>query len=233
MPDSLDRPIVVANFAITWDGKISTVSHTPSTFSSPLDKRRLSEIRAQGDAVLVGAGTLRADNMKMVLNRTELRQARLARGQSGVPMRVIVSNRGSVDPSLKVFQHPVAPVHLFTTEAMPLDARAALNGHAKIHVDSTPEVDLPAMLKCLHSELGVRRLICEGGATLFASMLSLNFIDELYLTWCPILFGSAQAPTITGLPGAAPLFPASRSMQLKSWETNSHGEAFLHYIFDR
>ena len=71
----LPRPFVTANFAITADGRISTRNLTPATFSSPRDKRRLLEIRAACDAILVGARTLSADSMTLGIP-ADLRAAR-------------------------------------------------------------------------------------------------------------------------------------------------------------
>ena len=83
------RPFVTANFAVTADGRISTRNHTPSDFSSAADKRRLLEIRAACDAVLVGARTLAADTMTLGLPAEDLRAARRERGLPEMPLRVI------------------------------------------------------------------------------------------------------------------------------------------------
>jgi 5-amino-6-(5-phosphoribosylamino)uracil reductase len=76
------RPFVTANFALTWDARISTRSRTPSDFSSPRDKRRLVEIRARCDAILVSAKTIAVDNMAMGLPDEALRVARVRRRQA-------------------------------------------------------------------------------------------------------------------------------------------------------
>ena len=68
-----ERPLVVANFAVTADGKISTRRRTPAQFSSPRDKRTLLEIRARADAILVGRATVSTDAMTMGLPSAKLR----------------------------------------------------------------------------------------------------------------------------------------------------------------
>ncbi len=223
----LVRPRVVANFAISFDGRITSRDREPSLFSSQLDKRRLVEIRALGDALLVGAGTVRADNMSMGLSDPALRAERVARGQSEYPLRVIVSNSGSITPDLKVFARAHASTHLFTSDQLTDERRLALERVATVHVHPG-SVDLNRMLDHLRGDLGIRVLICEGGAQLFRSLCELDLVDELFLTWCPVFFGGSKAPGITGSPGA--FLPATLSWRLVGCTPNSEGECFLHYI---
>ncbi len=97
-------PTVAVNFAVTWDGKISTRNFTPADFSSKRDKHRLLEIRATGDALLVGANTISSDNMSMGLPDAALRAQRVRRKQTPWPLRVIITNSGRIDPALNIFQ---------------------------------------------------------------------------------------------------------------------------------
>ena len=80
-----DRPLISANFAITWDGRISTRNRTPSDFSSREDKRRFLQIRALADAVVVTVRTAAADGMSIGLPSAKLRAERVARGHSRTP----------------------------------------------------------------------------------------------------------------------------------------------------
>ena len=113
------RPFVTANFALTWDGRISTRRSTPADFSSKSDKRRLVEIRARCDAVLVSAKTVAADNMSMGLPDAALRAARSARGQREYPLRVLLTNSGRIDPALRLFTKTFSPIVIFSTTRMP------------------------------------------------------------------------------------------------------------------
>ena len=197
------RPFVTANFAITADGRISTRNFTPSNFSSKRDKRRLVKIRAACDAVLVGARTLGADTMTMGIPGV--------RGKNP-PVRVIVSNSGRIAPTLRVFKSPGAPIVIFTTRKMPAKVRAALAPVADIFVHPTPTVDLPLALAILRADYGVKRLVCEGGGTLLRSFAAANLLDELHVTICPLVFGGATAPTLTGVPGK--FLPKSTRLRL-------------------
>ena len=189
------------NFALTWDGRVSTRNRTASDFSSPYDKHRLLEIRATGDAVLVGRGTVEKDNMTMGLPDEELRKERIRRGQTEYPLRAIVTNSGKLDPELRVFREGVAPVLIFSTAAMPAATRLALNGKAQLHLAEAPLVDLREMLELLGRQYGVRRVVCEGGPGLFRSLLELGVVEELNLTFCPCIFGGETASTLTGVAG--------------------------------
>jgi len=188
------RPLVVATFAMTLDGKITSVD-----FTSREDKLHLYRERSLGDAVLVGHGTLEKDNVRLGLPGTELRDARLRRRQAPYPLRVVVSNEGRINHRLKIFDTDISPIVIFSTTRMPRKHRAALLDKATLHLHKGRRVDLREMLERLHSEYKVRRAACEGGATLFRALLELDLVDQLNLTIAPYLFGGAKAPTLTGL----------------------------------
>lgn len=217
---------MAVNFALTWDGKVSTRNFTPSDFSSPADKQRLLEIRAQGDALLVGARTIAADNMTMGLPDEALRAARLRRGQAEYPLRVIVSNSGEISPDLRLFSHDFSPVLIFSTARMSAARRVELEKKAIVHCCGTDQVDLREALLILRQEYGVNKVVCEGGPRLFGSLVEQNLVAELNLTLAPRIFAGKTAPTLTGLPGD--FLPASTRCSLSAMEIVG-GEAFLRY----
>jgi riboflavin biosynthesis pyrimidine reductase len=139
------RPFVTANFALTWDARISTRRLTPSDFSSPRDKRRLVEIRATCDAVLVSARTLAVDNMVMGLPDEALRVARVRRKIAPYPVRVLLTNSGRIDPKLRTFEKDFSPIVIFSTTRMPARTRAALASKADLWLHESATVNLPAM----------------------------------------------------------------------------------------
>ncbi|MEI6561532.1 MAG: dihydrofolate reductase family protein [Verrucomicrobiota bacterium] len=224
--DSQDLPEVAANFALTWDGRVSTRNRTRSDFSSARDKQRLLEIRASGDALLVGRATLETEQMRMGIGDAALQSARVARGAAPEPLRVVVSGSGRIDPSIRLFQTNGAPILLFSTSQMPEATRAALEARATLHLDEGPNVDLRGMLQTLHSQYGVRRLICEGGPTLLRTLLEANLVDELNVTFCPRIFGGVDAPTLSGGPGA--FLPTAIQCKLEAMETLDD-ECFARY----
>jgi len=184
---------------MTVDGKITTRNFSPVDFTSREDKMHLLRQRALGDAVLIGHTTLKQDNVRLGLPHAELREARVARGQTPYPLRVIVSNEGRIDPKLKIFQSDISPVIVFSTIRMPRKYQKSLREKATLHLSDARSVDLAWMLQQLRSEYGIRSVACEGGATLFRALLEEDLVDQLNLTIAPYIFGGAKAPTLTGL----------------------------------
>ena len=187
---------------MTVDGKITTRDFTPVDFTSREDKLHLFGQRALADAVIIGHSTLKRDNVRLGLPEN-LREARIKRGLTPGPLRVIVSNQGRIDNQLKIFQSDPATagaILIFSTKRMPKEVRAALREkNATLHLSETKDVDLAEMLRTLRRDYKVRRVACEGGPILFRSLLELGLVDELNLTIAPYLFGGADAPTLTGL----------------------------------
>jgi 5-amino-6-(5-phosphoribosylamino)uracil reductase len=197
--NSSKRPFVAVTFAMTVDGKITTRNFSPVDFTSREDKTHLFRQRALGDAVLIGHSTLKHDNVRLGLSDQKMREARVARGQAPYPLRVIVSNEGRIDASLKIFQTDISPIVIFSTIRMPSRYQKALREKATLHLSDARSVDLAWMLQQLRSEYGVRQVACEGGAMLFRALLEKDLVDQLNLTIAPYLFGGANAPTLTGL----------------------------------
>lgn len=224
------RPFVTANFALTWDARISTRWGTPADFSSKRDKRRLVEIRATCDAVLASVKTVASDNMTMGLPDAVLREERVRRRQAAYPLRVLLTNSGRIDPALRLFEKDFSPIVIFSTTRMPARTRAALAAKADLWLHEKPAVNLGAMMATLRADYGVKRLVCEGGAQVFRSLLAAELIDEIHVTFCPRIFGGKDAPTLTGV--AAQYLPRSVPLKLRSMEVMD-GECFLRYRIAR
>ncbi len=223
---ALPRPFVTANFALTWDARISTRRGTPSDFSSPRDKRRLVEIRSRCDAVLASAKTVATDHMTMGLPDPALRAARVKRGQDAYPLRVLLTNSGRINPALRIFEKDFSPIVIFSTTRMPVRTRGALAPKADLWLHEGPAVHLPGMMATLRAEYGVKRLVCEGGARVFRSLLIAGLVDEIHVTFTPRIFGGKDAPTLTG--PAGDFLPSSVSLQLREMEVVEE-ECFLRY----
>jgi riboflavin-specific deaminase-like protein len=224
------RPFVVATFAMTADGKITTRDFAPVDFTSREDKAHLIRHRSLGDAVLIGHSTLKRDNVRLGIPREELRDARRRRGQSSYPLRVIVSNAGRIDAGLNIFQTDFGPILIFSTRRMPRETQARLSQKAKIHLSEGNEVDLARLLQTLARDYGVRTVACEGGAQLFRGLLERGLVDQLNLTIAPFLFGGKDAPTLTGI--SKTFF--SRSVRCRLTDVRVVGEeCFLTYRIGR
>jgi riboflavin-specific deaminase-like protein len=224
------RPFVAVTFAMTVDGKVTTRNFTAVDFTSREDKAHLIRQRALGDAVLIGHSTLRRDNVRLGIPRQELREQRIASGQPPYPLRVIVSNAGRIEPTLNIFQTDFAPIIIFSTTRMPRSIQQQLQRRATLHLAETGHVNLEWMLQQLHRVYGVKRVACEGGPTLFRSLLEPGLVDQLNLTVAPFLFGGKRAPTLTGL--NFDFFPGSIPCSLNEMKVVGN-ECFLTYRIDR
>lgn len=204
MAESGAFPILSVNFAVSADGKISSVAKRPSGWTSAADHQRLKDLREGADALLVGRGTLEADRMTLTAPEN--------------PWRCVVSRTGKFDPAHPLFHTPGGPVHLLGTEAAP----TAIGG-------TTPHTGtLTGFLSELRAA-GIHHVHCEGGGSLVRELAELDAIDTIHLTWAGhTLFGGRSAPTITGIPGD--FLPASRHYELIDFQPHpDSGECFLSY----
>jgi 5-amino-6-(5-phosphoribosylamino)uracil reductase len=158
------RPYVVASVAVSLDGRIDDAGPDRLVLSGPDDLDRVDGVRAGVDAILVGAGTVRSDDPRLLVRSPERRAARVARGLAETPLRVVLSGGGPLDPAACVFTGP--PTLVLTPGA---------GGVA-------------AALEQLR-EHGVERLLVEGGATVHTAFLAADLVDELHVAVAPILVG--------------------------------------------
>jgi riboflavin-specific deaminase-like protein len=210
---------------MTVDGKVTTKNLSPVDFTSRDDKLHLFRQRASADAVLIGHTSLKRDNVRLGLPG-DMQESRVKRGQSRCPLRVIVSNEGKVDHRLKIFHSNVSPIIIFSTKRMPGKYQRALEKKATLHLSNSKHIDLTGMLQTLRKKYKVRTVACEGGPTLFRSLLEQGLIDQLNLTIAPYMFGGAKAPTLTGL--STKFLPASVHCSLSDMRTIGD-ECFLTY----
>ncbi len=194
------RPRILVNFAVTADGKVSTRCFTPTGFTSAADKDRLRKIRSLGDGLLVGAKTVAADSMSMGLSDPGLQAGRRARGQTAEPVRVLLTNSGQLDFRWNVFQNSRSPLIIFSTHCMPAKIRNRVPGFCDLWMFDALEVPLIPALDILKREYHLNSVVCEGGPRVFAALLKIGAVDELYLTHAPRVFGGRLAPTLSGLP---------------------------------
>ena len=185
------RPYVLLSVAMSLDGCIDDTSSERLLLSNDADFDRVDQVRSEVDAILVGAGTIRSDNPRLMIKSTERRAARLARGEPEYPMKVTVTRSGDLDPKLK-FWHYGGKKLVFTVDSTHAALAAKLMGLANV-VSLGSEVDFGALLDNL-GELGVRRLMVEGGSGIHTALLSAGLADELQLAVAPIIVGEDAAP---------------------------------------
>jgi 2,5-diamino-6-(ribosylamino)-4(3H)-pyrimidinone 5'-phosphate reductase len=221
-------PRLEANLALTVDGKVATKQRCPTNFTSSTDKRRMQEIRAKADAVIVGRLTLETDNMTMRLIGSDLRKHRVVSGKSPEPLRVIFTGSGCLRKTLKIFRSPGAPIVVFTTKSMSRATRTWLERLADVHVEPRGKsVNIRRALQTLASTYGVRSALCEGGPALLKQFIQEGLLHRLNITFAPVIFGGSEAPTLLG-PATSALLPRSFPLKLDQFEVRGK-EAFAAY----
>lgn len=184
-----ERPYLALNMVSTLDGK-ATIEWRTKGLSSELDRRLFHQLRTQVDAVMVGAGTLRAERYGRIAKSEELRERRVSEGLAREPLAIIVSGRLNLPADLPLLQEPEQEVVIVTRSDAELRGTAA-----RIEYVRTGD-DLPLLMGKLRAERGVRSILCEGGPTLNFHLLAAGLVDELFLTLGAKLSGGAAALTI-------------------------------------
>jgi len=192
----MERPFVFINVAMTADGKIDTSARRGAAISSSRDKERVDALRAESDAVMVGGKTLLDEDPKLTVRSESLRAERAARGLPENPMKVGIVSVANIQLHSKFLHEGGAKVVIFTTNRTSRDQLEILRAQgAEVFVHTSQRVDLTLAMQTLH-DLGVKRLMVEGGATLNFELLRLGLVDEIGAFIAPMIFGGESAPTM-------------------------------------
>ncbi|MCZ6680541.1 MAG: dihydrofolate reductase family protein [Candidatus Poribacteria bacterium] len=189
------KPYTVLNMAMSLDGKITTRDGAGAQFTSKADKVRLREIRSQADAILVGAGTISADDPTFT-SREAYRALRLQRGMAPNPIKAVVSGSGSISETARMFQPNGAPALVFTTQRIPASRLERLREVAEVYRVGETTVDFQRVLEILRETCQVMHLLIEGGGQVNSDLFHAGLIDEVYLTLSPKIIGGRDVPTI-------------------------------------
>jgi 5-amino-6-(5-phosphoribosylamino)uracil reductase len=202
----------VLSCAVSVDGCLDDATSQRLVLSGPEDLDEVDALRAACDAILVGAGTMRADNPRLLVRSPERIAARVARGLPGHPQRVTLTASGELDPEARFFTGPGGPPLVYCASGAVGPVTARLSGRAVI-VDAGCRPSLRTVLHDL-SERTCSSLLLEGGARLLADALEAGVVDELRLAVAPFFVGDAAAPRFA-LPGHYP-HGARTPMRLES-----------------
>jgi riboflavin-specific deaminase-like protein len=212
-----DRPFLAVNFAATVDGR-ATISGVSGPIGSSVDTEMLACLRTRFDAVMIGAGTMRAERYGRLVGNQEQRRRREQIGLPHDPLMVIVSGRLDLPWDAPLFTDGGGRVLIFTaSEAEPPEIATPL-----WIVRHDGFVDIAAALRHLREERGVRALLCEGGPGLHAELEGGGMVDDLFLTIAPKLAGGAAPRIIEGD------LPAVAELEL-AWLLEEDGELFARY----
>ncbi len=185
------RPHVTLKMAVTLDGRIATSAGDSRWVSGPESRARVHRLRDAADAVLVGAGTVRADDPRLT--------TRLPGGGGRDPLRVVLDSRLSLPPGLRLFRQRSAARTLVAHVAGDPPARPPRGVEYLRCRARRGRVDLADLLRKL-ADRGVTTLLVEGGAEVAGSLLEAGLVDRLLLFVSPRIAGSG--PSWTAGPGA-------------------------------
>lgn len=223
----MNRPFVFINVAMTVDGKIDTVQRRGAAISSARDKERVDRLRAESDAVMVGGKTLLEEDPKLTVKSEALRAERVASGLSPHPIKVGIVTEARLKPDSQFLNEGPANIVIFTTRRTSKHHVSLLKSRGvDVYVDDSEKVNVPKALETL-KQIGVERLMVEGGGTLNFELLQLGLVDEVTVYVAPLIFGGATAPTLAAGPG----LERSKALPLQrvSAETWEDGGVLLRY----
>jgi 5-amino-6-(5-phosphoribosylamino)uracil reductase len=203
-----DRPYVLLSCGMSIDGYVDDATAGRLLLSNDADFDRVDAVRAGCDAILVGAGTVRQDNPRLLVRSAERREARVALGRRPSPVKVTVT--GSCDLATDSAFFTAGEVDKLVYCAAPAVAAARRKlGDLATVVDAGDPVDLRLVTADL-SARGIERLMVEGGGTMHTQFLQAGLADELQLVIAPFFVGDSRAPRFV-YDGAFPWGPGSRA----------------------
>ncbi len=222
------KSIVSLNMAASIDGKVATSQRGPVKLGSAYDSRRMAEIRADHDVVVMGAGTFLAHPNTLKVGPKDLLQKRKRQKLSKQPATAIVSSQAKMPKVAPWLKDYAVERWLFCGQ------RASVNRLQKIMCDGVrvsqdfQDRPDPARILDVLRRHGHQRILLEGGGAMNAAFFEQDLVDRIYLTLCPILVGAKDAPTIFDGMGFGP-------DALSKWKISERklksGELYL--VFDR
>jgi riboflavin biosynthesis pyrimidine reductase len=215
------RPFSYLNMVASVDGRAG-LGGSSAALGDEADLEMLLELRTLADAVLIGAGTLRAEGYDRLIRSPERRARRRAAGRAEDALAVLICRGADIPWDAGLFAAAEQPVLVYTAAATAPPAVAAAVEMVQL-ADPSPA----AVLADLHRR-GVRSLLCEGGPTLNRLLLAAGLLDELFLTVAPLLTADGSEPCIVGPGGLDP--PAELALR---WVLRHGDELFLRYAVGR
>lgn len=229
--ETLTKPYVILNTAMTVDGKIDTTARKGARISSKADWERVDALRAAVDAVMVGGHTLLAEDPRLTVKSEELRQQRLNAGKGENPVKVGVVSNAQLKMKGHFLKDGPADVVVFTTsQTSGDDLRKLMDAGVRVLVSGDRRVDLPQAMHQLKL-MGINRVLLEGGGTLNAAMFAHGLIDEVQVYLAPSIFAGADAPTLADGPGFEG--PKTVSLQLENIKIQPNSAVLLTYLVKR
>jgi len=179
--------IVFINVAASVDGRITDWSRRQIRISCEEDMKRVDSLRAESDAILVGIGTVLADNPSLTVKSEELREKRVKAGKTPNPLRVILDSKARTPINARVLSGD-AETLIAVSERAERERVERLREKAEVVVAGKDRVDLRLLIDHLERR-GVEKLMVEGGGRVISSFLRERIADYLYVYTGGIVFG--------------------------------------------
>jgi 2,5-diamino-6-(ribosylamino)-4(3H)-pyrimidinone 5'-phosphate reductase len=189
------RPYVVVNVAMSADGKISTRERRQVKISGVQDFARVDRLKAGCDAIMVGVGTVLADDPSLTVKTDECREHRKMRGADEHPLRVVVDSAARTPVDASILHKGEGKRVIAVSGRADAKKIAVLEQYATVIVAGDEKVDLAVLLDKL-GEMGVRRLMVEGGGMLIAGLVQDGLVNEIITFVGNIIIGGKDAPTL-------------------------------------
>lgn len=207
------------------DGKISNYERRQIKISGQNDLIRMDALRASSDAVMVGIGTILADNPSLRIKSETLRKNRIERGLPENPLRVVVDSKARIPPESSALGQGCI---IAVSQSASNERLASLSKACEIIVSGLQEVDLINLLDMLYNK-GVRRLMVEGGAALNWSLIKNRLVDEINTFIGAMVIGGNETPSLVGGEGFSLNFPR---LKLESFKRMDDGILIKWSIID-
>lgn len=188
------RPRLLTNFALTLDGR-ATIGGVSGDIGTKSDTAMLVGLRTRVDAVMIGAGTMRAERYGPPVKDPAKRELREADGLAPDPLLVVVSGRMDLPWDAAAFTDGAGEILIFTAS----DAEPPATATPVSVVRHEGQVDMVEAMRHLREDRGIRSLLCEGGPHLHADLHQANLVDELFVTLAPKVAGGAGPGLLEGL----------------------------------
>lgn len=183
---------VIHKCAVSLDGCIDDTSSERLILSNAEDLDCLDEARAQCDAILVGAETIRRDNPSLLVRSEKRRLERRERGLLEQPAKVTLTRSGRLEPSSSFFTQGMGTKLVYCPAGVAARLRDRLGQAAEVIGVTEESFDVTQLLSDLHRR-GVTRLLLEGGSGLATQLHAAGLVDELQISVAPFFVGEASA----------------------------------------
>jgi 2,5-diamino-6-(ribosylamino)-4(3H)-pyrimidinone 5'-phosphate reductase len=197
---------VFVNAAMSADGKLSTRRREQVRISGPDDFARVDRLRADADAVLVGVGTVLADDPHLTVDDPSLRAARTDRGDPANPARVVVDSSGRTPVDARILDTEATTYVVVSSAAADARRTALAEAGAEVVVAGDDRVALADALPELGAR-GLETLMVEGGGEIIHSLFAAGLVDELSVYVGSVIVGGRDAPTLADGDGFVESFP--------------------------